>query len=320
MPRPADFDEFWQAKIAELDQVPANPVLTPGDSGSPDIEYGTITMDHVNGGHIHGQYAKPKKPGKKPALAIFQWASPPYPLDKSWVLGHAQNGWLVVNIEPHDVLPTEPQSYYDGLPEELKHYESIGNNDRDKSYFLRMYQADYRAVDYLANHPEWDGKTLVCLGTSMGGQQSLCVAGLHPQVTHVIANVPAGCDTNGPLHGRQSSYPNFPSNDPQVMKTSLYFDVVNFAPRIEADTLVAMGFVDDVSAPTGIWTAYNLIPGKKEIVPLIDAPHNHLATPEQLEPWNRESTRWLTALAKGESPMPQEVSKHESIERLDANS
>jgi cephalosporin-C deacetylase-like acetyl esterase/lysophospholipase L1-like esterase len=297
---PQDFISFWAEKLLDLQAVPANPVLKPGDSGNPDVEYGLITMDHVNGGHIHGQYAKPKKPGKKPALVIFQWASPPYPLMKEWVVGHAAQGWLTVNIMPHDVLPAEPQSYYDALPDEIKKYESIGNTDRDKSHFLRMYQAAYRAVDYLANHPEWDGKTLVCMGTSMGGQQSLAAAGLHPKVSHVIANVPAGCDTNGPLHGRQASYPNFPVSDPDIAKTALYFDIVNFAPHIRATTLIGMGFVDEVSAPAGVWTAFNLIPGPKQIVPLTDMPHNHQATPAQLAPYEREAQRWLTALAKGE--------------------
>jgi cephalosporin-C deacetylase-like acetyl esterase len=298
-PRPTDFDEFWQTKIAALKAVPANPVLTPGESGNPDIEYGTLRMDHINGEHVYGQYAKPKAAGKKPALVIFQWASPPYPLEKDWILGHAANGWLVVNIEPHNVLPTEPREYYDALPDDIKHYEAIGNDDRDKSYFLRMYLADYRAVDYVVTHPEWDGKTLVCMGTSMGGQQSLCVAGLHPQVTHVMVNVPAGCDTTGPTCGRHASYPNFPIENPKVAATAPYFDVVNFASKIKATTLIALGFVDDVSAPAGIWTAYNLIPGPKQIVPLIDSPHNHLATPEQQEPWVRESNRWLAELVKG---------------------
>jgi cephalosporin-C deacetylase len=311
VPAPTDFDAFWKKKISELQAVPANPMLRPGESSNPDVEYGLITMDHVNGGHIHGQYAKPKKPGKKPALLIFQWASPPYPLQRDWIMGHAAQGWLTLNIMPHDVLPTEPQEYYDALPDEIKKYESIGNNDRDKSHFLRMYLAAYRAVDYLANHPEWDGKTLVCMGTSMGGQQSLAVAGLHPKVTHVIANVPAGCDTNGPLHGRQSSYPNFPVNDPQVAKTAQHFDVVNFAPNIRATTLIGMGFVDEVSAPAGIWTAFNLIPGPKEILPLTDMPHNHQATPEQLAPYEREAKRWLGTLVQG---------KPVGIRRFDENS
>ena len=151
---------------------------------------------------------------------IFQWASPPYPLQKPWVTDRAAEGWLTLNIEPHDVLPDQPKAYYDALPQAIKHYQSIGNDDRDKSYFLQMYLADYRAVDYIAGRPDWDGKTLVVMGTSMGGQQSLCVAGLHPKITHVIVNEPSGCDTNGPLHGRQSGYPNFPSGNPKIMETA----------------------------------------------------------------------------------------------------
>src|SRR3954454_23847799 len=106
--RPSDFDEFWQSKIKMLEQIPTNPELTPGDGGDSKIEYATIKMDHINGTHVYGHIAKPKGDGKFPALVIFQWASPPYPLQKSWVTGHASNGWLTLNIEPHDVLPDQP--------------------------------------------------------------------------------------------------------------------------------------------------------------------------------------------------------------------
>lgn len=297
-PRPADFDAFWKEKIEQLHRVPANPVLTPADSGKPDVDYAILKMDHVNGGHVYGQIAKPNRPGKFPAVVIFQWASPPYPLQKSWVTDYAAKGWLAVNIEPHDVLPDQPKAYYDALPQAIKNYQTIGQDDRDKSYFLRMYQADYRAVDYVTSRDDWDGKTLVVMGTSMGGQQSLCVAGLHPKVTHVIVNEPAGCDTNAPLHGRQASYPFFPANDAKVMETALYFDAVNFAPKIKAKTLVAMGFVDTIAAPAGIWTAFNQIQGPKEAVPMVDSPHNHQATPAQQRPWSERSAAWMDALVK----------------------
>ncbi len=249
--RPADFDAFWTTKIAALEGVPANPELKPGDSGAANVDYSTITMDNFDGSHIHGQLARPKKEGKFPAVVVFQWASPPYPLQKTWVTSLASQGWLALNIEPHDVLPDQPQSYYDALPDYIKHYESIGNNDRDHSYFLRMYLGDYRAVDYTAERPDWDGKTLLVMGTSMGGQQSLCVSGLHPKVTHLIVNVPAGCDTNGPLHGRQASYPFFPPNDPKIMATALYFDAVNFAPTSRRKAWLRWGSSTRFQRPPG---------------------------------------------------------------------
>ena len=59
VPTPRDFDEFWAAKIAMLQKVPANPVLTPKPSDKPNVDYSTLRMDHIEGRHIHGQVAKP---------------------------------------------------------------------------------------------------------------------------------------------------------------------------------------------------------------------------------------------------------------------
>ena len=307
--RPEDFDSFWDSKIKLLKQIPENPVLSPADSGKPGVEYATIRMDHIKGTHVYGQLAKPSKPGKFPALVIFQWASPPYPLQPAWVTDRAAEGWLTLNIEPHNVLPDQPKAYYDALPKELKEYQSIGRDDREKSYFLQMYLADYRAVDYISSRPDWDGKTLVVMGTSMGGQQSLCVAGLHPKITHLIVNEPAGCDTNGPLHGRASGYPFWPSDNPQIMRTALYFDPVNFAPRITATSLVAMGFTDLAAPPVGIWIAFNEIRGPKEAAPMVDSPHNNLATAEQQRPYTQRSAEWLDILAStGRAPITQGAS------------
>ena len=325
--RPVDFDTFWKSKIKMLRAIPENTILTPSDSGLPDVDYATIKMDHINGTHVYGQLAKPKRKGKFPALIIFQWASPPYPLQKQWVTDHAAKGWLVLNIEPHDVLIDQPPSYYSSLPQELKNYQSIGQDDRDRNYFLQMYLADFRAVDYLAKRSDWDGKTLVVMGTSMGGQQSLCVAGLNSKVTHVIVNEPAGCDSNGPLHGRASGYPNWPSDNPKVMETALYFDVVNFASRIKATSLVAMGFTDTVAPPVGIWTAFNQIKGPKEAVQMIDSAHNNQATPAQQRPYTSRSAHWLNTLLRGENvrlidvlPQPRAAAADKPVPRTDQNS
>ena len=317
IPKPRDFDKFWAEKIARLEQVPMNVELTPKDSGRPDVDYYIFKMNHVDGKHIHGQLARPKRAGRFPGLAIFQWASPPYPLQREWVTDRAAEGWLAVNIEPHDVLPDQPKAYYDALPQELKEYNSIERENRDKNYFLQMYLADYRAIEYLASRPDWDGKTLVANGISMGGQQSLCAASLNPKVTHVIVHVAAGADANGPLHGRASGYPSWPSDNPKAMATAPYFDTVNCAMNIKVPTLMSMGFIDRVSPPAGLFTVYNQIKAYKEAVPMIDAPHNHQATAEQQAPYTQRSEEWLRTLASG---MAIDEPADKPSPRLDSNS
>jgi cephalosporin-C deacetylase-like acetyl esterase/lysophospholipase L1-like esterase len=306
IPAPKDFDAFWKAKIAALRKVPARPELTVKPSEKDGVDFAILKMNHVDGKHVWGQVAKPHDATNKkkfPGLIILQWASPPYPLQKAWVTDRAAEGWLAVNIEPHDVMPDQPKEYYDALPAALKQYNTIETHDRDKNYFLQMYLADIRAVDYLASRPDWDGKTLVVMGTSMGGQQSLCTAGLHPKVTAMLVNVPAGADANGTAHGRRTGYPFWDANDPKALETAQYFDTVNCAAHIKVPSLVAMGFIDTTTTPVGIWTAFNLIQGPKEAAPMPESPHNHLATPEQSLPWTQRSTAWLDALVHGRPPI-----------------
>src|SRR5262249_7620332 len=151
-----------------------------------------------------------------------------------WTTSPAAQGWLVFNVNSHDALPTDAN----GAP---RNYQAVGNTDRESSYFLNMYLRDTRAIDYITTRPDWDGKTIVVMGTSMGGQQSLVTAGLNPErITALIVNEPSGADSNGSLHGRQAGYPYWQPDDPKVMQTALYFDTVNFAPRIKAASVVAM--------------------------------------------------------------------------------
>jgi len=302
VPRPADFDAFWAEKLQQLAAIPPEPVLTPGDSGRPGIEYATLRLNNLRGAHVYGQLAKPAGPGPFPAVLMMQWAGGPYPLQKAWVVDRAAEGWLVLDVAAHDVPVDLPQSFYDALPALIKNYSSLYNNDRDRNYFLQMYLGDYRALDYLAGRPDWNGRILVVNGTSMGGQQSFAMAGLHPKVTHLIVHVPAGADSNGPLHGRIAAYPNWDLARPGVAGTALYFDSVNFAPRIKAKCLVSMGFLDTAATPAGIWTEFNLIPGPKEVVPLVDSPHNHLATPAQQQPFLDRAKLWFDTLAQGREP------------------
>jgi cephalosporin-C deacetylase len=301
-PKPADFETFWASQIERLAAIPMNVVVTPGESDRPGVEYATVRMNNINGARVYAQMAKPEGDGPFPALVIYQWASPPYPLQKSWVTDRAAEGWLTLNVQPHDVPTDMPQAFYDALPAIVRNYARIGQHSREESHFLQMYLGGYRAIEYLAERPDWDGQTLVVMGTSMGGQQSFAMAGLNPRVTGLIVHVPAGADVTAALHGRAASYPNWDLSRPEVLETARYFDVANFAPRITARSLVSMGFIDTVSTPTSIWSVFNQIQGPKEIVPLVDAHHNHLATAEQQIPYTERAAAWLAALARRELP------------------
>jgi len=288
-PRPKDFDAFWDAKLRALGEVPIHPVLTPMESGVAGVQLDTVQLDSLNS-HVQGYIAKPAREGKFPALVIYQYAGV-YALKTSTVTTRAAEGWLALDVDSHDMPPSEATA--------PRNYQAVGNTDRETSYFLNMYLRDARAIDYIASRPDWDGHTIVIMGTSMGGQQSLVTAGLRPdKITAVLVNEPSGADSNGDLHGRKTGYPNWPSNDPKVMETALYFDTVNFASRIKAPTLAAMGFIDTTAPPVGIWAALNQIPGPKEPVPMVESDHNN-RTPEKQGAWESRYREVLSALLHG---------------------
>ena len=82
------------------------------------------------------------------------------------------------------------------------------------------------------------------------------------------------------------------------MKTALYFDTVNFAPRIKAPVMAGMGFIDTISPPAGVWTVLNQIAGPVEALPLIESEHDNL-TPEKVAPCSARTSEVLDLLAHG---------------------
>ncbi|HKE21516.1 MAG TPA: acetylxylan esterase [Bryobacteraceae bacterium] len=287
--RPADFDSFWDAKLKALADIPIHAVLTPRETTKPGVELSTVMLDSV-GSHVQGYLAKPAREGKFPALVIYQYAGV-YALRPETVTDRAAEGWLAFDIDSHDLAPDQATGA------DTRYY-TIGNTDREACYFLDMYLRDARAIDYIRSRPDWDGKTIVLTGTSMGGQQSLVTAALRPGVTAVLVNEPSGADSNGDLHGRKAGYPNWDSKNPKVMQTAVYFDTVNFAPRIQAPVLAAIGFIDTISPPAGLWTMVNQIPGAKQVISMIESDHNNL-TPEKQGEWNARSKAALNLILNG---------------------
>jgi cephalosporin-C deacetylase-like acetyl esterase len=296
-PRPADFDAFWKAKLAAQAAVPINPVLTPVETDVPGVELQMFQLDAL-GSKAHGWIAKPARPGRFPALIQLQYAGV-YALPPAPVARRAAAGWLMLNVDSHDKLPSDPSGT---VP---RGYQAVGNSDRETSYFLNMYLRDSRVLDYLLTRSDWDGKTLVVIGGSMGGQQSLVLAGLRPEkISAVLVCVPAGADSNGDLHGRKAGYPNWDSTNADVMKTALYFDTVNFASRITAPVMAGFGFIDTISPPAGVWTALNQLHGPVEALPMIESEHDNL-TPDKGRACPERQSEILDQIVQGGSFTPR---------------
>ena len=310
LPVPDDFDAFWDSKVAESKQLPLAPKLEPvALANEPDLDYCKVTLDNLHGTHVFGQLARPKQPGKYPALLLVQYAGV-YPLKRENVTGPARAGWLVLNISAHDVPFDLPESEFQKLADTtLKDYTTLGQTNRETSYFLRMFLGCQRAAEYLTSRADWDGKVLVVKGTSQGGLQSVVAAALHPKVTAIMILEPAGCGNTAQQIGRGWGWPYWQAhaNGPdaaRILDTSRYFDALNFAHRVHAPALVGPGLMETTCPASNVFALCNLFAGPVEVVVLPEAGHQAPKADKHGEtPFNQRATAWLKALKAGE-PLP----------------
>ena len=302
-PEPPDFDAFWKEKLAELAAVPADPQLEEVNSGATNVRLWKITMNNIRGTHIYGYLARPKEDAPCPAMLQVQ-AAGIYPLTKEWVVGSAKGGWLTLSISAHDLPVDQPLAFYKEMDQgALKHYASQGASDRNQSYFLRMFLACYRAVDYLTNRPDWNQKAMLVQGGSQGGFQTLATAGLHPAVTMATAHLPAGCDHTGPLIGRAPGWPNWLLDSKGAERearaqASGYYDSINFAARVRCPILIGVGLIDVTCPPAGVFAMFNRINAPKRIVIMPKVSHES----GQSAPYFSTRAQWWEAAKDGKLP------------------
>jgi cephalosporin-C deacetylase len=273
MPFPQEFDAFWKGQLDQLAAVPQNPVLTPVDSGKPEVESFDTRVDCV-GAKVSGYFSRPKgaKPKSLPVVLTLHGAGV-RSAGLAGTVGYASQGMLAMDVNAHGIDNGKDEAFYKALADgELKDYRAIGRDSREKGYFVGMFLRSKRALDFLCSQPEWDGKTVVVSGGSQGGYQAFAVAALDDRVTVMVAHVPAGCDHSGMLANRVAGWPKMVPvaegrPDPAVLEASRYVDNVNFAARCKAKmAIVSVGFVDGVCPPTSVYAAYNELPVKDKTI------------------------------------------------------
>lgn len=293
---PKDFQEFWNNALAELakvplkasrkeidltdDMLPGTPTCfsyrsaeqtPPPKSLKGKFRCWDVKVDSIGGVPVSGYLTMPAdaQPKSLPAIVTFQGAGVKT-ANKAFM-----PGVIRFDVNAHGIENGKPVEYYRGLAKTtLSQYVAKGAEDRDKYYFRNMYLRVKRALDYVKTLPEYDGKTLIVVGNSQGGGQTLVAGGLDPDVILLQASVPAMCDHGGGLAGRVPGWPrilavkNGKALNPAMARTLPYFDAVFFARRIKAEAYLSVGLVDTTCSPTSVFAAYNAIPGKKHITVL----------------------------------------------------
>jgi cephalosporin-C deacetylase len=285
-PRPADFDAFWDASLAEMHAIDPAPVFTPF-TGVPSkiADFFELTFTSTKGARIYAKFAKPKHiEGKAPALLLFHG------------LSSASDSW-------HDLLPFVSQGFVVAAMD----CRGQGGKTQDlggtlgttfSSMFLRGIEGDpndmyYRDVfldtamlarvvmglDYV------DETRVATHGASQGGGLAVVCAALMPEIRMCVPIVPFLSDYKrvwemgrdvGAYEGLHYYFRRFDpthAREDEIFTKLGYIDVQHFAPRVRAKVLFGSGLMDTTCPPSTHFAVYNKLTSEKELAVYPDFGH-----------------------------------------------
>lgn len=296
---PDGFMDFWKNNIKEASEFPLKYTKEKAE------EYCTEKIDcyliklqiNYRGQAVYGYlfYPKNAKPGSCPVVL-----SPPgagiktikEPLRHKY---YAEEGFIRLEFEIHGLNPTMSEEQFKEISNAFNGkengYLTNGLDNKDNYYMKRVYLSCLRCIDLLTSLPEWDGKNVIVQGGSQGGALAMITAGLDKRVTACVVNHPALSDMAGYMAGRAGGYPHFfrtrGMDTKEKLETMSYYDVVNFARLIKADTFMTWGFNDNTCPPTTSYAVYNTLECNKEA---LITPINEHWTSEETE---RGHLEWI---------------------------
>ncbi len=277
-PEPADFDAFWHKTLAEARQHPLNARFKPVENGLKLIEAFDVTFNGFGGQPIKGWLMLPKdRTHLLPVIVEFIGYGGGRGKPNDWLL------WASAGYA-HFVMDTRgqgstwrtgdtPDPEPEGSNPQVPGFMTRGVLKPETYYYRRVFTDAVRAIEAARSHPAVDATRVALTGGSQGGGITLAAAGLVPDVTLALPDVPFLChyrrateliDTD-PYHEIVRYCKNHRDKIETVFQTLSYFDGMNFAARAQAEALFSVGLMDTICPPSTVFAAYNHYAGKKDI-------------------------------------------------------
>lgn len=298
-PRPADFDAFWDASLAESAALPLNDRTEEAEFRFRAGYAQHLTFDGTGGARVYAKLLRPKDPNGAAVVAFhgYSGAAGDWTNYMSWV----SEGFTVAALDCRGQggRSTDPGG---AVGMTLKGHIVRGLDDEPaKMYYRNVYLDTERLVRIVAALPDVDPDRIGAFGGSQGGGLSLACAALAP-IKKVAPAYPFLCDylrvwemdldvaAYEELRYWFRSFDPFHERHEAVFTKLGYVDVQHLAPRIRAETLMAMGLIDTITPPSSCFAAYNKIPAPKRTVIYPDYGH------EGLPRWNDLTFEFLRDL------------------------
>ena len=259
---PADFETFWQKTKEELGRViPRYKMTLMEDKSSDKKNMYHVEMYSWGNVKIEGYYCVPKKSGKYPVIVAYMgYGASPYFPDATAMTDFCE---FVLSVRGQGIQKTK-NIYGDWI--------TYGLKDKYDYYYRGAYMDLVRAIDFVCSRPEVNNQKIAVEGGSQGGAFSLVACALDKRIKVAAPHIPFLTDFRDYFKicpWPKSSFEHYLKKNPDktwddIYGLLAYFDVKNFAPRIQCPIVMGIGLQDNTCPPHTNFASYNLIPSEKK--------------------------------------------------------
>jgi cephalosporin-C deacetylase len=258
----ADFDRFWDKALQELAAVDGQYTMTelPEKSGKLRKIY-LVTMHSWNDEVIKGYLAVPVKKGKYPVQIFYNGYGA-----KPWCVGADDRpDWIEFIVSCRgQFLCEEDNKYGDWIRYNLE--------NPDQYYYKGAFLDCVRAIDFVSQLDKADTRNMFAEGGSQGGAFTLIAGSLDHRLRAIAPYIPFLSDfrdyfsiVDWPAYPVKEEARQKGLSEEQMYSNLTYFDIKNFARRIQCPVLMGIGLQDPVCPAHTNLSSYNLITTPKQL-------------------------------------------------------
>jgi cephalosporin-C deacetylase len=287
-PCPSDMDAYWDRALAEMGRLDPKVELVAHPLNAPFAECFDLYFTGVGGARIYAQYLRPKGvKGKHPAVLMFHGYSVNAG-DWTAKLCYAARGFSVAALDCRGQGGLSEDS--GGVKGTTLRGQIIrGLDDAPESLLFRSIFLDTAELARIVmGMPEVDPDRVGCTGGSQGGGLTLACAALEPRISRAFPVYPFLSDYQRVWEMDLAKYAYeelayyFRSFDPlhkreaEIFTRLGYIDNQHLAKRIKANTVMAIGLMDEVCPPSSQFAAFNKMTCPKRALIYPDYGHENL--------------------------------------------
>lgn len=289
-PEPEDFDVFWEKQKVKLAAMPLKFTMDKKSAPDAKIEVYAVSIDCPGPRPVTGYLTIPADAKDKSLPATVRFDGYGMRSTQDYAPNGGAKNRIDFHINAHGYELGRDAAYYIEFGKSIKSngngyaFDPKQNADPETAYFNGMALRVMRALQFVKQLPQWNGKELVASGGSQGGLQTIWAAGLDSDVTLATPSIPWCCDLGGAKNfkritaGWRIGY----------QKSMDYYDPINFAKRIKCRVdIPRAGLGDYTCPPSGVAVFYNNLKCPKKITWFQGSTHGYV--PPNPQKFVRES-------------------------------